>query len=331
MAKELSTQKKWRPWKGFILYLIAFAWLIVSSFVQMSLGTTGLLISQLGFLAIAIIACLVNKTPLKEVFPIRKLTVRDFFGTVMMWVGGLMIGLTSIYAVSYFLPDISGQVIGSLNEMALGGGLMILSFITMVICPPICEEAIMRGAILSNFRGIKKDWVIVLIIGIMFGVLHTDPIRFINTTILGATLAYLMVKRNNFILPMLAHFLNNFTTIGISIISGAFAGNGGASAADALPQTAEAAKSFYLTETGCLLMIFFIAPVLIAIGSHLIKRQKEISEGLEPSGMKLGFKVLISAVLSVAMLVSGIVVLNKTDYFSQVSQQTANIQVQTAD
>ena len=331
MAKELSTQKKWRPWKGFILYLIAFVWLIASSFLQMRWGTPGLLVTQLGFLAIAIIACLINKTPLKEVFPIKKITVRDFFGTVMMWVGGLMLGLTSIYAVSYFMPDISGQVTGSINEMAVGGGALLLSFITMVICPPICEEAIMRGSVLSNFRGIKKDWVIVLIIGIMFGVLHTDPIRFINTSILGAILAYLMVKRNNFILPMMAHFLNNFLTIGISIIVTMISGNGGASAADVLPQTAEAAKAFYLTETGAMLTTCFIAPVLIAVGAHLIKRQKEISEGREPSGMKLGFKILISAVLSVAMLVSGFVVLNKTDYFNQLSQKVENIQVQTAD
>ena len=44
--------------------------------------------------------------------------------------------------------------------------IVVVGFIAAVICPPICEEAIMRGAILSNFRSIKKDWVIVLIMGL---------------------------------------------------------------------------------------------------------------------------------------------------------------------
>ena len=217
MAKELSTQARWKPWKGVLLFVIALVWLIAGSIIgSIFLGSFATFVIQLGFLGIAIVACLINKTPLKEVFPIKKITVRDFFGTVLMWMGALPLGMLSAVVVGKFMPQTFENVTSGVQEIA---GVAVIGFITTVICPPICEEAIMRGAILSNFRGIKKDWIIVLIIGVMFGILHTDTVRFINTALMGGCLAYLMVKRNNFLLPALYHFINNFLLIGLSTIT----------------------------------------------------------------------------------------------------------------
>ena len=39
MAKELSNQAKWRPWKGIVLFVIAFAWLIAGSLTAFFIGT----------------------------------------------------------------------------------------------------------------------------------------------------------------------------------------------------------------------------------------------------------------------------------------------------
>lgn len=217
MAKELSTQARWKPWKGVILFVITLVWLIAGSIIGgIFLGSFATFVVQLGFLGIAIVACLINKTPLKEVFPIKKITVRDFFGTVLMWMGALPLGMLSAVIVGKFMPQTFENVTSGVQEIA---GVAVIGFITTVICPPICEEAIMRGAILSNFRGIKKDWIIVLIIGVMFGILHTDTVRFVNTALMGGCLAYLMVKRNNFLLPALYHFINNFLLIGLSTIT----------------------------------------------------------------------------------------------------------------
>ena len=73
MAKELSTQARWKPWKGVILFVITLVWLIAGSIIGgIFLGSFATFVVQLGFLGIAIVACLINKTPLKEVFPLRK-------------------------------------------------------------------------------------------------------------------------------------------------------------------------------------------------------------------------------------------------------------------
>ena len=303
MAKELSTQAKWRPWKGVILFVIALVWLIAGSLTAFFIGTLSTLLVQLGFLAIAIAACLINKTPLKEVFPVKKLTVRDFFGTLLMWMGALPLGLCSAFAVGKIFPQTFENVANGVNQIATG--VLVLGFIMTVICPPICEEAIMRGAVLSHFRSIKKDWIIVLIVGVMFGILHTDVVRFLNTALLGGCMAYLMVKRNNFILPVMFHFFNNFTTIGISTLSSMFTSQAAQQAqetaltSEAVTATLDALPSFMILSCLC--------PMILTIGAHLIKRQKEISEGTEPKGMKLGAKIGLSAIPCVLLLAGGII------------------------
>ena len=297
MAKELSTQARWKPWKGVILFVIALVWLITASIGSFFLGAYTTLIIQLGFLGISIVACLINKTPLKEVFPIKKITVRDFFGMLLMWMGALPLGLLSGVVVGKFMPETFENVTSGVQEIA---SVAVIGFIATVICPPICEEAIMRGAVLSNFRGIKKDWVIVLIIGVMFGILHTDAVRFLNTALMGGCLAYLMVKRNNIVLPSLFHFINNFTLIGISTISSMTAQQQGqtVTAAEATSAAVDAMPSLMIFAT--------LSPLFLVLGAHLIKRQTEISEGLEKKGMKLGAKIGISVIPCVLLLASGI-------------------------
>ena len=301
MAKELSTQARWKPWKGVILFVIALVWLIAGSIIGgIFLGSFATFVIQLGFLGIAIVACLINKTPIKEVFPIKKITVRDFFGTVLMWMGALPLGMLSAVIVGKFMPQTFENVTSGVQEIA---GVAVIGFITTVICPPICEEAIMRGAILSNFRGIKKDWIIVLIIGVMFGILHTDTVRFINTALMGGCLAYLMVKRNNFLLPALYHFINNFLLIGMSTITSMLAQQ------QEQTVTAAEATSAAVDSIPSLMLLATLSPLFLVLGVHLIKRQTEISEGTEKKGMKLGAKIGISIIPCVLLLAGGIALL----------------------
>lgn len=302
MAKELSTQSRWKPWKGIVLFLIAFVWLFIGSIGTILFGTVGVIFLQLGFLGMAIAACKINKTPLKEVFPLHKITVRDFFGTFLMWVGALPIGLVSVLAMGKIFPESMEQVAESITQIATGT--VILGFIATVICPPICEEAIMRGAVLSNFRSLKKDWAIILIIGLLFGVLHTDPIRFINTSILGACMAYLMLKRNNFFLPMLFHFINNFVTIGISLLASLF--ETPSVAEEGTTVATEVAVSGAIDALPSMMIIACACPTILTIGAHLIKRQMEISENKEAAGMKLGAKIALSLIPDALLLIGGI-------------------------
>ena len=207
-------------------------------------------------------------------------------------------GMLSAVIVGKFMPQTFENVTSGVQEIA---GVAVIGFITTVICPPICEEAIMRGAILSNFRGIKKDWIIVLIIGVMFGILHTDTVRFINTALMGGCLAYLMVKRNNFLLPALYHFINNFLLIGLSTITSMLAQQ-----QQEQTVTAAEATSAAVDSIPSLMLLATLSPLFLVLGVRLIKRQTEISEGMEKKGMKLGAKIGISIIPCVLLLAGGI-------------------------
>lgn len=302
MAKELSNQAKWRPWKGIVLFIIAFAVVVAGSVATLFIGTYGTLITQFALLGLAVGACLINKTPLKEVFPLKKITLRDFFGTVLMWIGIVPLGFISALAVGSLMPEVFAGVASDVHNIATG--VVILGFVTTVICPPICEEAIMRGAVLSNFRGVKKDWVIILVVAVMFGLLHMDPVRLINTSLLGACMAYLMVKRNNFILPAMFHLINNFFSVGLSSIVSLFSDP----AAQQTVQSAELtdAVTAMVNQIPTYMIAAFLCPMILAIGAHLIKRQQEISEGKEKEGMKLGAKIGLSAIPCVMLLAGGL-------------------------
>ncbi len=320
MAVKISNQKKWRTWKAFVLFFIAAVWIIVGSILSGYIGIWGTILTQAGLLGTAIVACLINKTPLKEVFPMKKITVRDFFGAVFMWLGGLGIGLSSVYAMGILMPDVYEVVSGGLDGL-FSSTTMILALITVAFLPPICEEAITRGAILSNLRGLKRDWVIILIVGLMFGALHMDPIRFINTAVLGSICAFLVVKRNNILLASLVHFLNNFLTGGLGIILALFSNDSASQAVDAAETSVSLQQGLAST-----MVMFFLAPVLLVLGAHLIKRQKEISEGLEKK-TKLGAKLAVAIVLSVAILAGGIVLNFK---YNPAVQEAMDQAVQTA-
>ena len=138
----------------------------------------------------------------------------------------------------------------------------------------------------------------------MFGALHMDPIRFVNTAVMGAICAYLIVKRNNFILATIVHFCNNFLTGGLSILVSIFKPDALTATTNTAAQTMDLSTTL-VSGLGSTMITFAFAPVALVIGRHLIIRQKEISEGSEKKS-KLGIKLVIAIILAVAMFAGGI-------------------------
>ncbi len=282
---------------GFVLFAVLMAlFIFVCGPMQEAWGITGLIATEAVFLVLAIAYGLILRIPLKEMFPVKKFKARDFFGSLFLSVGGVMFGLISIAVVGIIFPkSLEGSDVQAITEFVGGDSGYIFTMFALAVTPAICEEAIHRGAIISNFRSIKKDWVIVLIMGIFFGIFHLSTLRFINTAILGACLSYIVVKKNNMLLSSLMHFIINFGSSSLSYISGRLmsaSGNGGASA-PAVQMTSETMKA----ALGSYLMMGVAAPFLIVLGLML----------LNPSSHKK-IRFLFAGILSVIMLVSSIAV-----------------------
>lgn len=314
--RTLTTQKKWQPWKGIVLQAGALVMLLsAGSFLQRNLGYIGLILSELLFGVLAVGYTLAKKTPLKEVFPIRKLTVRDFFGTMFMWGGSLGFGFMSIYLASAILPDTFLKVLGNLNQ-ALTFPHPLLSFLTIAVIAPVCEEAIERGAVFSHFRSWKKEWAVMLIIGIFFGIMHTDPIRFMNTTIMGATAAYLMVKRDNFILPLMLHFSTNALGSIVSSFSDKLVNE------DTLNTVMQSYDPIMSLGSG--MIMFCAAPFGIALGIHMFMPRASAAATKEEKDKrfkKLERNYIIATIITCCLLIGGLVIVLTNPTFTKMQEE----------
>lgn len=262
--EQVTNQQKLKPWMGFVLFAVVMVLFIyVGAPMQTAWRIYGLIATEAMFLIVAVLYAVIFRIPIKEMFPVKKFKARDFFGSVFLSVGGALIGLVSLAVVGILIPSSleSGDV-QAISEFSSGSMGYVMTIFSMAVMPAICEEAIQRGAIIANFRTIKKDWIIVLIMGLFFGIFHLSVLRFINTAIMGACLSYIVVKKNNIVLSSLMHFLINFSATSLTYAINVTNGGSGASAQYTV-ETMKAALGLYL-------IMGFAAPFLIVIGLMLL-------------------------------------------------------------
>lgn len=259
--------------------------LFVGSRMQMAWGITGLILTELMFLAVAIVTVVVYKTPVREVFPIKIPTIKEIIGLIILAIAGMMVNLICLGFSFCLIPNAWEEVTGVSQFLYSETGFF-ASVLIVAVLPAICEEAVHRGVILSHLRSLKKDWVIILIMGCFFGLFHLSPLRFLSTASLGIFLSYVMVKKNNFLFPVLLHFLNNL----ISTVFGSISASGGAS-----QEVAAAVEINGLMLLGSYCVVGFLAPILLVVADSLIcpKLHKK--------------HWVITILMSIALLVIGII------------------------
>ena len=298
---QLSTQSRWQPWKGalfaaFILFMI----LVPGRLLQSWLGVYGLIISEFLLLAVSVGYTLLQKTPLKEVFPVKKPSLRDVFGTLILWGGVFPFGYMSIYLAAIIMPDYFAKIMNHLEDALTGDGLV--SLFVIAIMAPICEEAMERGAVLSHFRSLKHEWLIVLIVGVCFGIHHTDGVRFMNTAIMGGTMAYLMVKKNNMLLPWMVHFTTNSISGVLSTVIKM------PKDSDLMQQAANQVSK--TASLGVCMMFFFAAPFLAVTGALLLSPKPDKTATPEERKLrskKISRNYLIATAAASFLLIVGLV------------------------
>ena len=305
--QQVTNQQKLKPWMGFVLFAVVMVlFIFVGVRMQTAWRIYGLIATEVMFLVLAILYAIIFRIPLKEMFPIKKFKARDFFGSLFLAGGGILIGLVSVALVGMLIPSsLKGGDVQALNEFSSGSTGFLITIFAMSVTPAICEEAIHRGAIITNFRTIKKDWVIVLIMGLFFGIFHLSVLRFINTAIMGACLSYIVVKKNNMALSVLMHFIINFTSTAMTYATNFMTGNKGGGSA--VQFTAETMK----TALGIYLFFGFVAPFFIVIGLMLLNPE---------SHKKIRF--LFAGIAAALMLTAGFAVMLSNSVGANVTAKT---------
>lgn len=297
----MNETKRLTPLHGigvFIFEMILF-WFVAPP-IQSKFGMAGVAITELMLLAIGVGAALLFKQNLKEVFPIKTPTLRNLAGTLFIWGGAFLTSMVGTLIITVIDPSGISEVSEGLNGMFTSVNFWI-SFVVVSVMPAICEEALHRGFILHTFKNVKKEWVIVLCMGIIFGIFHLDAYRFLATAILGAGLTYVMLKTKNFLMPMFYHAFNNLLPILLSFsLMAAVEVPDGEILGAAENVTSIMTREMALFSLGSYLMVGMAAPFLFLIGSKWLKPKEE----------KLSNRAILGmALCSGAMLVLGIIIM----------------------
>lgn len=272
---------------AFVMFaLVIVMMLFVAAPIQMNLGMTGVLITELIFLAMAIIGTLLMKGSLKEVFPLKKPQFRQIAGTVLLWIGAYFIILFSTMFIGYLFPEAMNQVSTGMNDIITSVPFPV-RYLIVAVSPAICEEAVHRGFILHYLKPINRKWLIVLIMGILFGLFHLDPMRFLATGILGGVITYIAIETENMFYPFLLHLLNNSLSVLASL------------ATEGTDLEAANSMAYTLPVVGSYLMFLCVSPWLIWAGVSLVR----------PKNAEKKFatwkKVLVCSILSVVCIGGG--------------------------
>lgn len=308
-SSDIEPRAKWlKPLQGILVFLIMMVTLAYGgSYFQIKWGMYGVALTELMILLFAIISALILGKSLREVFPFKKPTLKGTLATVLLWVGSFLPIMTaSLILITIFMDGFS-QVSEQLGNVITSVPVFI-SWIIVAIMPAVCEEALHRGLLLHTFKDLKKKWVIILIMGLIFGIFHLDPYRFLPTALLGVALTYLMLETNNLFYPMLFHLINNT----VSVLS----------SFTALPQNLETAQNMDLTQVidvntmlitiGAFTILSSVSPVLLKLAAGLLGKKVEPLTEEERKAMrakqnKTWIKVII---FTLVLFVLGIVLMS---------------------
>ena len=168
--------------------------------------------------------------------------------------------------------------------------------LVVALTPAICEEALHRGLLQYSLRGIKKKWVMLLLMGVYFGAFHMSIVRFLPMMMMGIVLSYVRMKTDNMFYSSLFHFVHNASTIVASIA---------ASFLYMFSQGNAAAGSGYATETyiGMYLIEAALMPIGLYMGSRLLMYQQTKSEGFFPKERRK--KTIAKIVIPTILLILG--------------------------
>jgi|SRR5690554_219002 len=248
---------------GILLFILVIALMVlVAAPLQYHWGMIGLAVTELMFLVFAVGFALLLKGRLKEVFPIKKPRLRQIFGVIVLWVGGYIAVIAANIVIAYFFPQEMDGVSNAMIELFQSLPYIVTFFIVAVM-PAVCEEVLHRGLILYTFKNVQNKWIIVAVMGIIFGIFHLDPVRFLGTAILGAVLTYIMIETKNILLPMLLHFINNAFSLLPSLLI------------TAPPVEMEIDVTLRLASVGILLLISAVAPFVFLGGSRLLLSKED--------------------------------------------------------
>jgi membrane protease YdiL (CAAX protease family) len=185
--------------------------LFLGGLLQRHLGMWGLMLTELMILAVALVSTRISRLDFWQVFRVKRSSGLEWLGSFLVYLGAFFGAAAVSYLLSWLVPDTVATSV-EINNFILSGG-FILALIGVTILPGVCEEAWHRGYLLSSLGSIRSVTIRVIIMGLVFGLFHYDPTRFLQTMILGFALSFMRIKTDNLLPSIAFHCLNNLISV----------------------------------------------------------------------------------------------------------------------
>lgn len=179
----------------------------VAAPLQARFGMTGLALTELGLLALALLGAAVFRAPWRQVFSLHRPALRGVFGALLLWLGAYILVLLSALATMLVTPQQMADVSTAMTDLFAQVPFPVRFFIVAVM-PAVCEEMLFRGFLLFHMQPMPAR-ARVAVCGILFGAFHLDPVRFLPTAILGVAISWAALRSGNLLYAMLIHLFNN--------------------------------------------------------------------------------------------------------------------------
>lgn len=195
---------------AFYCFLIA-VYLSVGGLLQFKLGMWGIGVNEIFLLAVpALLYTLFTQHSLKKTFPIRLPAFRELVLVLLMTslvIAGVEL-LIQLQEKVWPVPrSITTFYETLMARQAWWQGWV--QFFILALIPALCEELFFRGLLMSHWLPYFGKWKSVVLTALLFAVAHVNPWYFLYYFLLGMYLGYLRSWRNNLLLCVLAHLLNN--------------------------------------------------------------------------------------------------------------------------
>lgn len=115
------------------------------------------------------------------------------------------------YVLTLIFPTLQSAM-ESVQEAPMEWYEIMMQFFTVAIVPAICEEILFRGVVLKNLLPYGRT-VAILGSGLLFGLMHCNPLQLFYTATLGVVLGYVYVKTRSLFACMFIHFCNNSISV----------------------------------------------------------------------------------------------------------------------
>jgi membrane protease YdiL (CAAX protease family) len=249
-----NVKPKW--YIGISALVITIAFFIFGAVpLQLRLGMWGLAITELGLLAIALVPIFLFKWKLRDVMPIKKITLKQILALSLLFIATYIVANTISLTIMYLFPEyaqLGAEMAGFYATVPF-----VLSIIIMSVMPGVCEEVLHRGLIQHTLKDVKSPFAIMIIMAIIFGVFHLDIYRFLPTAVIGFVLTYIMIKTDNFLLPVIFHAVNNAVSVALSY-----------------GMSENQTASIQASSIGAFLVLSALSPLLFYMGAKLLSKEK---------------------------------------------------------